>query len=658
MRLTHIKGIDSIRAVGVVLVVVYHLFTKILPAGFFGVDIFFVISGFLVTSLFVQERAKTGRIDLLGFYARRVRRLLPAVTFMVICTLALVLLISPDLRVGIREQTASVFGWVTNWFEILGGQSYEDQFIPHLFVHTWTLGLEMQYYLAWGLAVLLIVVIYNRSVKKLFTRRFWMFIIAIGLAIASYLWMQLKAAGLTEPSPVYYSTFARAYPLLIGSALGALTGMRSPRKPPPAAIPLIGLISSVAVICFLARTLSFSDPVTYERGILFVSLLSALAIWSVLALQAKEWFRDIKPLAVLGKRSYSIYLFHWPLYNIFKQFATANGGLFSQNIPQPVYAALSLLATAALAEISYRIFEQRPIAGKERRMERREPMRRFSVCLFLACIALSCISVVTLVTVPDRTRVEDDYLRQQTLVMINGLDRYGGYLAGLALDPIAIHAQPEQLPPTPTEWAAAESLGEEATETLENAQAAINRPDPAGPVQPIAPPGGGWTNDGQWINVWGDSVTLGAADILNQTLQTALVDAQVSRNIGAGIDLINQWQYMSQLTNYFVVALFTNTQSFTQDETIRFLEAVPPGRRVILVTPYGKDYMEATAEFLRGLPEQYPYVTIADWNLAIRDHTDLLAPDGMHMNGDDSKQIYANIIAQAIKQASQKPAKE
>ncbi|MDR0876010.1 MAG: acyltransferase [Clostridiales Family XIII bacterium] len=658
MRLTHVKGIDSIRALGVVLVVVYHLFTKLLPAGFFGVDIFFVISGFLVTSLFLQERAKTKRIDLIGFYARRVRRLLPAAAFMVVCTLTLALLISPDLRVGIREQTAAVFGWVTNWFEIAGGQSYEDQFIPHLFVHTWTLGVEMQYYIGWGFAVFLIVALYNHAAKKVFTRRFWMFVIALALAACSYLWMRHMFVGLDEASPAYYATTTRVYPLLIGSALGALTGMRSPRKPPPAALPVCGLAASLVIISYLAWRLSFSDPATYEWGILVVSVLTAFAIWCVLALQSKEWFRDIKPLAVLGKRSYSIYLFHWPLYNIFKQLATVSGGIFTKDLPQPLYAALALAATAVLAEISYRYFEQRPVGGKERRTARRAPMRGFTVFLIVAFVGLCCVSTITLAKVPDRTRVEVDYLRQQTLITITGLDRYGAYLAGLALDPVAIHAMPEQLPPTPTEWAAAEDLGDDAVDTLENAQSAINRPDPAGPVQPIEPPGGGWTNDGQWINVWGDSVTLGAADILNQTLQTALVDAKVSRNIGAGVDLINEWDYMSQLTNYFVVALFTNTQNFTQDETIVFLDAVPQGRRVIFVTPYGKDYMEPTAEFLRGLPSQYPYVTIADWNLAIRDHTDLLASDGMHMESDDAKQIYANTIAQAIDQASKKPAKE
>ena len=657
MKLTHVKGIDSIRAVGVVLVVVYHLFTKVLPAGFFGVDIFFVISGFLVTSLLVQERAKNGRIDLIDFYVRRVRRLLPAVVFMVICTLALSLLIAPDLRVGMREQTASVFGWVTNWFEITSGQSYEEQFLPHLFVHTWTLGVEMQYYIVWGFVLFLIIAIFDHSKKKIFTRRFWMFIIAIAFALASYLWMQHMMTGLEDPSPAYYATTSRVFPLMIGSALGALNGMRSPVKPPPAGVSLSVVIVSIIIICYLARTFSFTDPFTYKWGILIVSLLTALIIWFVLALQSKTWFNDFKPLEVLGKRSYSIYLFHWPIYNIFKLLVTVGAGPGSGGMPQPVYALLSLLVTAALAEISYRCFEQRPLTGKDRR-EKRRPMKKIIALLIVACVALTGLSTYTLVNVQGRTLIEEDYLRQKTIVTMNGLDRYGNYLAELEMTPIAIHAQPEHLPPTPTEIAYAEAQGMDALATYENAMNALNRPDPMGPVQPVTPPGGSWTADGEWINIFGDSVTLGAGDILYQTLGTALVDAEVSRSILAAEGLMNDYAAKNQLTNYIVFALFTNTHYYTADETLRVLELVPPGRRVIVVTPYGLDYMEPMSEWLRGLPAIYPYVTVADWNLAIRDHTELLAPDGMHMSGDDSKQLYANIIAQAIAQAGKKPAKQ
>ena len=656
MKLTHVKGIDSIRSLGVVLVVIYHLFTKLLPAGFFGVDIFFVISGFLVTSLLVQERAKTGRIDLIKFYARRVRRLLPAVAFMVICTLALALLISPDLRVGILEQTASVFGWVTNWFEIVGGQSYEEQFLPHLFVHTWTLGVEMQYYLVWGFVMVLIVAIYDHAKKKVITRRFWMFVFAIVLAAASYFWMQHMMVGLEDPSPAYYATTSRVFPLMIGSALGAMVGMQSPKKNYPAGIPIIGIIVCIIIICYMARTFSFTDPFTYKWGILIVSLLTAYVIWCILALQSKEWFRDNKILAAIGKRSFSIYLFHWPLYNIFKQLVMAGNGPLPSNTPQPIYAGISLLATVALAEISYRVFEKRPSSGKDQ-IGGRKPIRKITAVMTAVCIILTGLSSYTLINVPERTMIEVDYLRQQTLVTVNGLDRYGNYLASLEMNPIAIHAQPEYLPPTPSEIAYAESLGLDAYETYENAMNALNRPDPAGPVQPITPPGGGWTIDGQWVNVFGDSVTLGAADVIYQTLGTVLVDAEVSRSILAAEGLFNDYTAKGQLTNYIVLALFTNTHYYTADETLRVLELVPPGRRVIVVTPYGLDYMEPMSEWLRALPSQYPYVTVADWNLAIRDHTELLAPDGMHMSGIDSKQLYANIIAQAIAQANKKPAK-
>ncbi|MDR3072670.1 MAG: acyltransferase [Clostridiales Family XIII bacterium] len=632
MQKKQIKGIDSMRAVGVVLVVCYHLFPKVLPAGFFGVDVFFVISGFLITSLFVKELANTKRIHFIGFFVRRVQRLLPAVFFMVIVMLSLTLLTSPDLRVGLREQTAAVFGWVTNWFEIAGGQSYEEQFLPRLFVHTWTLSVEVQYYLVWGLAVFIIVACWGTSKKKLSSCRLWMSLIAIIFVALSYGWMQHIMVGVEDPSPAYYATTSRIFPLMIGSALGAMTGMRSPKRSPHVALSIAGLVVCVITICYMARKLSFSDPFTYKGGILIVSMLAAFSIWLVLALQPKKWFRDVKLLKIIGKRSYSIYLFHWPIYVLFKQIVTAGGGPFPWKITQPVYAGLSLLCTVGIAEISYRCFEQRLVAGKKRP----KMTRRFAGCLAIACVALCCLSVLTIVTVPNRSHVEDDYMRQKTLVNIHGMNRYGDYLAGLTLSPVAVHGKTEQLPPAPSQKI-----------VYENRES----------ILPLTPSGAGWTNDGQWINVFGDSVTLGAADTLLQTLQTVFVDAQESRNMGAAIDLMHEWEAKGQLTNYIVLALFTNTQNFTQESTVQFLDAVPDGTRVIVVTPYGNDSMEFMAEWLRGLPAQYPYVIVADWNLAIRNRVELLAPDGMHMHSNDGKQLYANIIGKAIEKVSSKPAK-
>ena len=665
MKRAHIRGIDSIRSVGVVLVVIYHLFTQTLPGGFFGVDVFFVISGFLVTSLFVKEENENERIDLIGFYVRRVRRLLPAAAFMVVCTLTLSLLISPDLRVGMREQTTAVFGWFTNYFEILTGGSYEEQFLPHLFVHTWTLGVEMHYYIIWG-ALFCIISFVHRQVsgrveylnrfiygmeRAIVPLRLILFLVCAGIAVFSFVRMGVRFAGLDDPSPVYYATSTRIFPLMIGSALGLVTGMRAAGRRLPVFLALPGLVFSMLIIVWMARTFSFSDPRTYHYGILCVSLLTAAALYCVLSLQSKKFFTDPGILAYLGKRSYSIYLFHWPLYNIFRQMGISGTWPFRENTPHLAYSIAAIAAALCLAEVSYRVFEKRPAADREGRAARRGSMglSRAAIAGFCAC---AVVSAYTLVTVPAKTNIEEDYLHQQVLLNIGKMEQYNDYLAGLEMNPVAMHGKTKKLPPKPSEVDDALDLNKDSEKTQEAAVHAVERDDPEGPIKPIAPPGG--AN----VTVIGDSVTLGAAEIIQQTLGSVVVDAEVSRNMGAGAGIINDYVARGELGEYVVIALFTNVQYNTEPATNDTIAAIPPGHRVIAVTPFGKPYMEDCARMVRDLPKWYDFVTVADWNAAIRDHTDLLAADGLHMKGDDSRQIYANLLAQAIEQASKKPAKK
>jgi len=694
MKLSHIRGIDTLRAVGIILVIIYHLFTEYLPGGFFGVDMFFVISGFLVTSLFLKERNDKGGVNIISFYVRRVQRLLPPLALMVVVTLALSLLITPDLRVGMREQTAAVFGWVTNFYEIGLGGSYEDQFIPRLFVHTWALGVEMQFYLIWGLIFGVVSFIcrvvakrieYLNSVKAEaeYTQppiRRIVFVICVTLALFSYVRMQVGLIGLDDPSPVYYSIVTRMYPLMIGSALGVVFGMKVPKKRLPAFISLPGFIASILAILWMARVFSFSDPRTYAYGILIASLLTTAAIFCLMSLQLKKYFGDPKFFDVIGKRSYSIYLFHWPLYHIFKEFGINGTGPFTENTPQPVYAAVSLAATALLAELSYRVFEMRrpkPVIKKDEEPtaaeiysavgkdeskkdiseETSKPVtKRVISRLLIPTIAIMCVcgffSAYALINEPAKTGIEKDYLHQQVLVNISKMAQYNEYLAGLAMDPVAMHSRDDLLPPTPSEIAAAMDLENDEQQTQENAENASGRGDePAGPVVPILPPGGAQ------VTLFGDSVPLGAADTIRQTLGSVIVDAEVSRTMYAGPILVNEYAERGELGEYVVLALFTNPINDFPVATEDTLSAIPPGHRVIVVTPFGKPYMEDVADYVRNLAKKFDWITVADWNVAIRDHRDLLASDGLHMKGDDSRQIYANLIAQAIDQASRKPAK-
>jgi len=700
MKLRYIRGIETLRAVGLILVVIYHLFTRYLPGGFFGVDVFFVISGFLVASLFMRERRETEKIDIISFYVRRIQRLLPAAAFMVVVTLALSLLISPDLRVGMREQTAAVFGWVTNYYEIMLGGSYEDQFIPRLFVHTWALAVEMHYYIIAGIiffVVCTICVRVSKHIEKINAfsvdeeraappeKRILLFIF-IALAVFSYARMQFGFIGLEDPSPVYYATLTRMYPLMIGSALGVAFGMKIPKKRLPVFISLPGFIIAMIAIVWMAREFTFSDARTYSYGILIASLLAAVAISCLMSLQLKKFFGDPKFFAALGKRSYSIYLFHWPLYHIFKEFGINGIGHFTENTPQPVYAALSLVATALLAEVSYRVFEMHRFApivkktpetvpreitaaekyaavGREQPAVKQEtqpeeapvPKKRKHSVLLIPTIVIMCVcglfSAFALINEPEKTVVEEGYLHQQVLINISKMSQYNDYLANLDMNPVAMHGREDLLPPTPSQLEAAMDPENDAETTLQNAIDAFNQENPAGPIMPIPPPGG--AN----VTLFGDSVPLGAADVLLETLGSVIVDAEVSRTLNQGVQLINEYNARGELGEYIVLALFTNPLPNFIELTYNTLDAIPPGHRVIVVTPFGKDYMEPTADFIRGLPARYEYVTVADWNAAIRDHRDLLAADGLHMKGRDSMQLYANLIAKAIDQASRKPAK-
>ncbi|MCL2110838.1 MAG: acyltransferase [Clostridiales bacterium] len=731
MKLTHVRGFDTVRAVGVVMVLVYHLFTPYLPGGFFGVDVFFVISGFLVTALLMEEFAKTGRVDIIRFYVKRVQRLLPAAAFMVVLTLALALLVSPDLRVGMREQVAAVFGWVTNYYEISVGGSYEEQLLPSFFVHTWTLAIEMHYYIIWGAIVAIVCATLSitsghhvrqrvgrlEASRPMGSEKLVLFMICFVFVYFSYERMQWGLAGLEDPSPVYFATVTRIYPLMIGSAVGLLTGMRVPkvRLPAPIAFPLFVII--LGALVWMGRNFTFSDEATYHYGILVAALLAALLVYCVLSLQPTKFFKDIPPLAVIGKRSYSIYLFHWPLYNIFEQMAIEGLEPFA-GMEHYEYAGWSIAATALVAELSYRAFERgrKPApaavkdavvaevgqavvggaaepegsalsheagplaqdtgtgsqnsdyndalaavkgdsdpgrsvgkAGLAARRKGRRPARLVAV-IFCICIALSGY---TLATVPEKTSIEEEYLHQQVMANSFRMGQYNEFLANLQMNPVAHHGMTEHLPPKPSEiedgmWLDAET---DAMMTREAAMRALQRENPAGPITPISPPGG------SEVTLIGDSVPLGAVEVLHETIGSIIVDAEVSRNMNAGAGLVTEYDERGELGEYVVLALFTNPINNMESATNNAMAAIPEGHRVIVVTPYGKAYMEETAEMVRRLPLWYDYVTVADWNAAIRDNRNLLASDNIHMGGRDSRQLYANLIAQAIEQAGMKPAK-
>ena len=184
-----IKWFSLVRITGLLLVLLYHFFQKAFPGGFIGVDIFFTFSGFLITSLLIDEFARSKAIDLRGFLKRRFYRIVPPLVLMVLIVMPFTVLIRKDFVAGIGTQIAAALGFVTNFFEILSGGNYESQFIPHLFVHTWSLALEMHYYLLWGVATWFLA----KKSKSVGQFRGMIFLLSSALFFISFLSMFIRA---------------------------------------------------------------------------------------------------------------------------------------------------------------------------------------------------------------------------------------------------------------------------------------------------------------------------------------------------------------------------------------------------------------------------------------------------------------------------------
>ena len=208
----YITGFDGIRTLAVIGVIVYHLLPYRLQGGYLGVPIFFVVSGYLITDLLLQEYEQNRRIDLVGFYERRLKRLYPALVAMVLATAAYITLFQRSLLTGLKDIIWTNFLYIYNWWEIGHGQSYFDRFNGESpFTHLWSLSIEGQFYFIWPLLLI--------GLLALFKQRKQIFQILLSLAILSGILMAALTIGGASSNRVYYGTDTRLFAVLFGVAL-------------------------------------------------------------------------------------------------------------------------------------------------------------------------------------------------------------------------------------------------------------------------------------------------------------------------------------------------------------------------------------------------------------------------------------------------------
>src|SRR3954462_13031129 len=353
-RLRYVPGLDGLRALSVTAVLLYHADVSWMPGGFLGVDVFFAISGYLITSLLLAEFRNRGGVNVGQFYLRRARRLLPAL-FLVLAAVSLFSVIFlPDEVQSLRGDVVAALGYATNWWQIFQHQSYvAAQGRPPMLRHLWSLAVEEQFYLVWPL------VLYG-MLRLWKGRRTPMLLGTLGIALASFVLMLVLSLPhdytVADPSRVYYGSDARIYTLLLGAALAMVW---SPWKlsPKVAREPRL-ILDAVGGAGLLLLVLTFVNA-HYQSNFLFRGgfLLVAVLLTIVIAVAVHPASRigtvilAQQPLRWVGERSYGIYLWHWPIFMV-----TRPG--FHTDITGWPNTALRIALTLVAAELSYRFVEE------------------------------------------------------------------------------------------------------------------------------------------------------------------------------------------------------------------------------------------------------------------------------------------------------------
>ena len=352
----YLPSIDSLRALAVLAVIIYHVDVNYLPGGFLGVDLFFVLSGYLISSLIIKEYRKTGSLNLYNFYIRRARRLLPAVYFMI--TVGLVVMVLFNEVLLRKSHLDAIFGYIysSNWWYIFHKLDYFDSFgAQSPFKHLWSLAIEEQFYMIFPLLFLLV---NGKKKSKDGTYKLnknFLYVV-LGLILVSLI-AHILLFDINNISRIYFGTDTRAFSLLVGVVGAILYPMEKLHaKVTPQQNIMYSVVSLVSIATLITVMIYTSEYNTwlYRGGFLLVAILGLIVIIS----SGKQHtlmsrLLSFKPVVFIGKISYSLYLWHFPVLVL----TTPVSEIGNPNI---IFVILRVILTFALATASY-VFVETPI---------------------------------------------------------------------------------------------------------------------------------------------------------------------------------------------------------------------------------------------------------------------------------------------------------
>ena len=599
----YLPSIDSLRALAVLAVIIYHIDVNYLPGGFLGVDLFFVLSGYLISSLIIKEYKKTGTLNLYNFYMRRARRLLPAVYFMItVCLVFMVLFNGVLLR---KSHLDAVFGYIysSNWWYIFHKLDYFDSFgAQSPFKHLWSLAIEEQFYMFFPLIFL----IFNRQKKEegqssSLSKNF--LYIVLGLILISLV-THILLFDINNINRIYFGTDTRAFSLLVG-VVGALVypmdKLSSPTNAKESALYSVVSLTSISTLIAIMFYTSEYNTWLYKGGFLLVAILGLIIIIS----SGKQHTfiskaLSFRPIVFIGKISYSLYLWHFPIIVLTTPVSEIGN-------PNLFYVTLRIILTFIAATLSY-LFVETPIRKlgfvnyinllykrirKLRLNVKRGIVSSFAVVLILSVMGLFGKGVPFLST----AFVKEMDANKESQFLNNDNN--------------------------------AENNPNQSEEKKENEQ--NNKEE----------------KKYSTLLIIGDSLTVDIGEKVKEKYPGAIIDGKISRQLTAATTTAQNYTKYNSENTAVIFQLGTNGP-FTEAQAEELIKLFDKSDIYFVNVKVPRAWEKTVNTALNELKEKHQNITIVDWYSVANSQGDYFEPDRVHLNQNGIAEMI-NSIEKSLK---------